>query len=162
MAYFVEPVWRAFDRTQVELFAYSNLLQEDATSQRLKQLVDHWLPVLLLDDAQLAQQVRDDGIDILIDLSGHTVLNRLLAFARKPAPVQASWIGYSETTGLTAMDYASPMRTAAPPGAVDALIRREAGAAAGESAFIPDPNVPRSTNCQRCSAAMSPSAVSTV
>ena len=142
VAYFVEPVWREFDRSQFELFAYANLMQEDATSQRLKQLVDHWRPVFSLDDAQLAEQVRADGIDILIDLSGHTVLNRLLAFARKPAPVQASWIGYPETTGLTAMDYYLADPYSAPPGAIDRLYVEKLVRLPASTAFRPDPAAP--------------------
>jgi len=142
MAYFVEPVWRELDRKQVELFAYSNLVQEDATSQRLKQLVDHWRPVFSLDDAQLAQQVRADGIDILIDLSGHTVRNRLLAFARKPAPVQASWIGYPETTGLTAMDYHITNVHSTPPGSLDSLYVEKLVRLHASGPFQPDPRSP--------------------
>lgn len=148
VAYFIEPVWRELDRGKIELFAYANLLLEDATSQRLKQLVDHWRPVISLDDAQLAEQVRRDGIDILIDLSGHTALNRLLVFARKPAPLQASWIGYPETTGLTAMDYHLANTHSAPVGVVDALFVEklvrldacgafEADAAAGDVNALP-------------------------
>jgi protein O-GlcNAc transferase len=142
VAFFIEPLWRALDRGQVELFAYSSALSEDATSQRLKTLVDTWRPVAMIDDAQLARQVRDDLIDILIDLSGHTDHNRLLAFARKPAPVQCSWIGHPETTGLLAMDYYLADPYSAPPGAVDALyvekiVRTPAGAA-----FKPDPLAP--------------------
>ena len=142
VAYFVEPVWRELDRRVVELFAYSNSQREDATSEGLKALVDHWRPVIGLDDVQLAQQVRDDGIDILIDLSGHTVGNRLLAFARKPAPVQASWIGYPETTGLMAMDYYLADPHSAPPGAIDTLYVEKIVRLPASVAFQPDPMSP--------------------
>ena len=142
VAYFVEPVCREFDRGLVELFAYSNNQREDATSVRLRALVDHWRPVIGLSDVQLAEQVRDDGIDILIDLSGHTVGNRLLAFARKPAPVQASWIGYPETTGLTAMDYYLADPHNAPPGAIDVLYTEKLVRLPASAAFQPDANAP--------------------
>jgi predicted O-linked N-acetylglucosamine transferase (SPINDLY family) len=142
VAYFIEPLWREIDRRQVELFAYSSALREDATSQRLKALVDTWRPVAGIDDAQLAQQVRDDVVDILIDLSGHTDHNRLLAFARKPAPLQCSWIGYPETTGLLAMDYylADPYST--PPGAIDALYVEKIVRLPTGAAFEHDPLSP--------------------
>ncbi len=83
---------------------YTNLIEDDCT-QLIRGMLHHWQAVQHLDDAALASQIEADGIDILIDLSGHTGANRLLAFARKPAPVQASWIGYPGTTGLQAMDY---------------------------------------------------------
>jgi protein O-GlcNAc transferase len=145
VAFFIEPVWREFDRTQVELFAYSNSRSEDSMSGRLKGLVEHWRAVIALNDEQLAQQVRDDGIDILIDLSGHTVGNRLLAFARKPAPLQASWIGYPETTGLAAMDYYLADPHSAPPGPIDELyvekiVRLPASVAFQPEATAPDVN----------------------
>lgn len=142
VAFFIEPVWREFDRAQVELFAYSNSRSEDTMSERLKSLVDQWRVVIGLNDAQLAKQVRDDGIDILIDLSGHTVGNRLLAFARKPAPLQASWIGYPETTGLMAMDYYLADPHSAPPGPIDALYVEKLVRLPASVAFQPEASAP--------------------
>jgi predicted O-linked N-acetylglucosamine transferase (SPINDLY family) len=81
--------------------------------------VKHWNAVANVTDALLAQKIMDDGIDILIDLSGHTGLNRLRTFARKPAPIQASWLGYPGTTGLTAMDYYLADPLFLPPGDFD-------------------------------------------
>jgi predicted O-linked N-acetylglucosamine transferase (SPINDLY family) len=80
-------------------------VQQDEETVRYKQLFHHWQDVAHLSDEALAQQIRRDEIDVLIDLSGHSAYNRLLTFARKPAPVQISWIGYVGTTGLDAMDY---------------------------------------------------------
>ena len=142
VAFFIEPVWREFDRTQVELFAYSNSRSEDGMSERLKALVDHWRTVIAMSDEQLAQRVRDDGIDMLIDLSGHTVGNRLLAFARKPAPLQASWIGYPETTGLAAMDYYLADPHSAPPGPIDALYVEKIVRLPASVAFQPEASAP--------------------
>lgn len=91
--------------TRLSLYAYHNNAQDDDVTARLKKVITHWRQVENLSDLELAQQIRDDGIDILIDLSGHSGKNRLLMFAAKPAPVQASWIGYPLTTGLQAIDY---------------------------------------------------------
>ncbi|MES2935500.1 MAG: tetratricopeptide repeat protein, partial [Pseudomonadota bacterium] len=105
-----------YDRSHFEVFCYSNREIDDAQSARVKSAVDHWIPCQQLSDEAMAQRIRADRIDILIDLSGHTLGHRLLVFARKPAPVQASWLGFGYTTGLTTMDYfiGDPLLT--PPG----------------------------------------------
>jgi predicted O-linked N-acetylglucosamine transferase (SPINDLY family) len=82
----------------------------------LAQHADHWQEVFDLDDAQLARQIRSDGIDILVDLSGHLRGNRLLAFARKPAPLQMTYLAYPNTTGMRAMDYRLSDAVCDPPG----------------------------------------------
>jgi predicted O-linked N-acetylglucosamine transferase (SPINDLY family) len=99
------PILAAHDRSQVEATCYYNFSGEDAVTLHLRSLADRWRPVADLDDAALCAQIRADGIDILVDLAGHTAHNRLLAFARKPAPIQVSWLGYFNTTGLATMDY---------------------------------------------------------
>jgi protein O-GlcNAc transferase len=142
VAYFIEPVWRELDRTRVEVFAYSNSHIEDATSQRLKGLADHWRAVAALDDEQLVEAIQADGIDILIDLSGHTVGNRLLAFARKPAPVQAGWIGYPESTGLAAMDYHLCNVHCTPPGQCDGFYVEKLVRLHAAGPYEPDPRSP--------------------
>jgi protein O-GlcNAc transferase len=142
VAYFIEPVWRELDRSRVEIFAYSTSHAEDATSLRLKTLVDHWRAVFPLSDAQLVERIEADGIDILIDLSGHTAGNRLLAFARKPAPVQASWIGYPESTGLTAIDYHLSNMHCTPPGAIESLYVEKLVRLHAAGPFEPDPRSP--------------------
>jgi protein O-GlcNAc transferase len=117
---FMEPVLAHLcTRPDLELHAYYNNVREDAVSARLRGFVQHWNPVAALSDRDLAQRVQDDGIDILIDLSGHTALNRLPTFARKPAPIQVSWLGYPGTTGLCAMDYYLADRHWLPPGEFD-------------------------------------------
>ena len=120
VATFIEPVWAELDRNQVEIWAYYNFHQEDFLTQRLRSLAQHWRNVTDLGDQALADCILADKIDILIDLSGHTNHHRLLVFARKPAPVQVSWIGYPNTTGLTAMDYYLTDRFLAPAGLLDA------------------------------------------
>lgn len=115
--YFLEPLLAHHDRQAFELYAYAELKYEDAVTERYKTYVDHWVPTAGLSDDKLAERIRADGIDILIDLAGHTGSNRLQVFARKPAPLQVSWLGYGYTTGLSAIDYFLTDDTCAPPGA---------------------------------------------
>ena len=106
LADFFVPVVRVlFSMENYTLHAYHNLAIEDYRTADIKQYFAHWNSVSDFSDGQLASKILEDGIDILIDLSGHTAGNRLLAFARKPAPVQASWMGYPGTTGLKSIDY---------------------------------------------------------
>ena len=103
--YFFEPLLLHLDRQQFEVFAYSNSYVEDAVTARLKESFDHWRNIRPLDDDAAADLIEADRIDILVDLSGHTAGNRLLVFAHKPAPIQVTWMGFSATTGMRAMDY---------------------------------------------------------
>ncbi len=106
VAHFIEPVLvHLSSYPRLSLHAYSNHILEDAVTQRLQEYFTHWHCIVGLSDEALTEKIRADNIDILIDLSGHTDRHRLLVFARKPAPVQASWIGYPCTTGLQSMDY---------------------------------------------------------
>jgi len=101
---FVAPLWRAMDHTRFRVHIYSSARQSDEITDRLKNLADDWRDVADLDDDALAQRIVDDEIDVLVDLSGHTHGNRLGVFARKPAPVQLTWLGYLSTTGLSTID----------------------------------------------------------
>ncbi|WP_434647292.1 methyltransferase domain-containing protein [Achromobacter piechaudii] len=103
--YFIEPIFAHHDKTKFELFAYAELTSEDHTTQRLKSYFDNWIPTATMTDAQLAERIRADAIDILIDVAGHTSGNRLGAFARKPAPISLTWLGFGYSTGLSAIDY---------------------------------------------------------
>ncbi|MBI3839170.1 MAG: tetratricopeptide repeat protein [Planctomycetia bacterium] len=103
--FFIEPMLGAHDHTQFEIFCYSGNPFDDAVTARLKAAADHWRDIRDKPDELVAQMVRDDRIDILVDLTGHIGENRLLVFARKPAPIQVTYIGYQNTTGMTAMDY---------------------------------------------------------
>ncbi len=106
VASYIEPILKLLSsHADLSVHTYFNHPKEDAYSQRLRTHVRHWHTISNLTDADLADKFRSDRIDILIDLSGHTGLHRLLCFARKPAPVQVSWIGYPGTTGLKSMDY---------------------------------------------------------
>lgn len=105
VAHFIEPVLAHHDKAGFEVYCYYGHFHRDATTDRIAAAADHWVPCAELDDDELADRIRSDGIDILVDLAGHTALNRLPVFARKPAPIQATWLGYPATTGLAAMDY---------------------------------------------------------
>jgi predicted O-linked N-acetylglucosamine transferase (SPINDLY family) len=108
VGFFLESVLSALSSKptpKLELFAYPTRTCDDETSARLRACCKGWHSAIGLSDEALAQRIRADGIDILIDLSGHTGSNRLPMFAWKPAPVQVSWLGYFATTGLAAIDY---------------------------------------------------------
>jgi predicted O-linked N-acetylglucosamine transferase (SPINDLY family) len=104
-ALFTVPLFSAHDHKNFEIVCYADVVRPDSITERLCCCVDIWRRVYGLNDAQVAQLIRQDGIDILVDLTMHMARNRLLVFARKPAPVQACWLAYPGTTGLTAIDY---------------------------------------------------------
>jgi protein O-GlcNAc transferase len=116
---FFEPLLLHRDRTMFEAICYDNSAGSDAVKERLRSLADGWREIKELNDATVADMVRSDRIDLLVDLGGHTEGNRLLVFARKPAPVQASLLGYLNTTGLAAIDYRITDAWADPPGEAD-------------------------------------------
>lgn len=115
VAYFIEPVLEQHDKSAVEVFCYYNHAQQDAFTERIRRASDHWIPCVGVSDAALAGKIRADAIDVLVDLTGHTARNRMLTFARKPAPVQVTYLGYPGTTGLSAVDYRLSDRIADPP-----------------------------------------------
>ena len=116
VAYFLTPLLIEHDRDALEIALYAEVPAPDPMTTRLRSLADEWHDISGLIDAQLAERVRTDQIDILIDLAGHTARNRLLAFARKPAAVQVTYLGYPNTTGLKAIDYRITDAVADPPG----------------------------------------------
>jgi predicted O-linked N-acetylglucosamine transferase (SPINDLY family) len=118
---FTEPILTSHDRTEIEVFCYSDVHEGDEATHRLRDSVEHWRETSSLDDQQLSEAVRDDGIDILVDLTGHIGDNRLMVFARKPAPIQVTYIGYQNTTGMVAMDYRLTDVYCDPPGLTEAL-----------------------------------------
>ncbi|MDP2822993.1 MAG: tetratricopeptide repeat protein [Sulfuritalea sp.] len=143
MAYFVEPVLAALSRfPRLSLHAYSNHAIEDAVTRRLRDCFAHWNSIVGLSDEAVAARVFGDGIDILIDLSGHTAMNRLPVFARKPAPVQASWMGYPGTTGLYAMDYYLADRLFLPVGQFDDQFTEKIVRLPASAPFLPSSNAP--------------------
>ncbi|MDB5808385.1 MAG: domain/SEC-C motif domain protein [Betaproteobacteria bacterium] len=121
VTFFLESVIEHHDRSQLDIFLYADVARPDDYSARLQSHGAHWRKSVDLDDAGLAKMIREDEIDILVDLSGHTNNNRLLAFARKPAPVQVSWLGFPSTTGLPAIDYRITDQYCDPPGMTEHL-----------------------------------------
>jgi predicted O-linked N-acetylglucosamine transferase (SPINDLY family) len=119
VSYFIEPVLAAHDHAHVEVFCYGNALVPDALTSRLRALSDQWRDIARLEDEQAAALIRADKIDLLVDLAGQTARHRLLVFARKPAPVQLTWLGYPNTTGLEAIDYRITDAVSDPPGQTD-------------------------------------------
>jgi protein O-GlcNAc transferase len=105
VAHFLEPILSARERSAFSYVLYSNLHVRDAVTERLSAYADEWRDVWRLTDDALIEQIRADRIDILVDLSGHTAYNRLAVFARRAAPVQISYLGYPDSTGLGTMDY---------------------------------------------------------
>lgn len=102
---FTAPVLAHHDHSACEIFCYSSVARPDDMTRRLTGYADVWRDVSKLDNDALAQTIRDDGIDVLVDLTMHMASNRRLLFARRPAPVQVAWLAYPGTTGSPAMDY---------------------------------------------------------
>lgn len=125
VTYFFESVLQCHDAERFQVFCYSDVMREDSYTRRLKQACAQWRDSSRLSDEELAALVRRDEIDILVDLSGHTERHRLLVFARKPAPIQVTWNGYANTTGMSAMDYRITDSVADPPGMTDHLHTEE-------------------------------------
>lgn len=112
----LQAVLPAHDPAEVEVFCYATKRCLDRFARNLRLATDHWRSLVELSDEAAADLIRGDGIDILVDLSGHTGHNRLLTLARKPAPIQAIWLGYFDTTGMTGIDYIFADGFVCPPG----------------------------------------------
>lgn len=119
VGYFLAPILAAHDHDEVEVILYSNHAYADAITKRLKGAADGWRLIAGVSDTEVAKTIRGDGIDILVDLSGHTAFNRLPLFAARLAPVQVTWLGYFGTTGLSSIDYILADCFVVPPGEED-------------------------------------------
>ena len=140
---FIEPIFSLLTHSsELSLHAYYNGVVEDQITMRLRPHFAQWRQVASLDDSALEQQIRADNIDILIDMSGHSGGNRLTLFARKPAPIQASWIGYPGTTGLEAMDYYITDGFHLPEGRYDDQFTEQIVRIPLGAAFLPEPAAP--------------------
>lgn len=105
VSYFIEPILRHHDRSRFNIFCYADNGVSDNITKRLNGLCKNWRRIFGKKDDVVAEMIVNDGIDILVDLAGHSGYNRLPLFMRKPAPVQITYLGYPNTTGLSSMDY---------------------------------------------------------
>lgn len=121
---FLAPFALHHDRQRIRTVYYSDTTREDDLTRTIRSTAGIWRQTHGVSDDTLARQIAEDGIDVLVDLAGHTAGNRLRLFARRAAPVQASWIGYFNTTGIPAMDAILMDATTAPPGTDDAFCER--------------------------------------
>jgi protein O-GlcNAc transferase len=103
--WFIEPLFAAHNPQEVEIICFSEVAKPDFITRKLVDYSNTWYNTVGMSDNQMTELIQSAGIDILVDLAGHTANNRLTVFARKPAPVQVSWLGFPATTGLTALDY---------------------------------------------------------
>lgn len=115
VGFFLDGILSRLDPARLELIAYFTQVNEDELTERLRSRFKAWQPIAGLNDAQAAQRIHGDGIDVLIDLAGHTAHNRLPVFAWKPAPVQLSWLGYLASTGVPGIDYLLADPVSVPP-----------------------------------------------
>jgi predicted O-linked N-acetylglucosamine transferase (SPINDLY family) len=120
---FLMPLLAHHDRVAVEIVGYAEVAHPDRRTAAFEALADRWRPIVGLGHDEVAAQIRADAIDILVDLSGHTAHHRLAVFARKPAPIQLSWLGYPCTTGMAAIDFRLTDALADPAPAADAQHR---------------------------------------
>jgi protein O-GlcNAc transferase len=118
VSYFFVPLLERHSKA-IETFCYADVKRSDQMTTRLKGRADHWHSIVGMTDSAVARRIIEDRIDILVDLAGHTTNNRLLVFARRPAPVQVTWLGYPNTTGMSVMDYRLTDDIADPVGKVD-------------------------------------------
>ena len=121
VAYFMEPIFRGYDRERFEFVAYGDQRKSDEFSARFAKQVDLWRETSSYDDRALAKLIHEDRVDILFELAGHTAYNRLGVFALKPAPRQVSYLGYPGSTGLPTMDFRITDAFADPRGTTDHL-----------------------------------------
>lgn len=121
VAFFIEPVLANHDSDRFEVYGYANVLRPDEVTERLSTYTTRWRNVAALGHQRTAELIAADGIDVLVDLAGHTAGNCLPVFARRPAPVQITYLGYPNTTGLTAIDYRLTDASADPPGHAESL-----------------------------------------
>ena len=136
------PAIGAHDRDKFHVTIYANQTCADDLTARLKRETDNWVPIFGLDDDQAAAKIAEDEIDILVDLSGHTAGNRLGVFARRPAPVQISWLGYFATTGLPDMDYVLLDDAHLVPGAEELFVEKIIRLPHGRFCYRPPDYVP--------------------
>ncbi|MFT6907753.1 MAG: protein O-GlcNAc transferase [Oleiphilaceae bacterium] len=105
VAFFFDAILCRYTRSRYEVYCYSDVSNPDHVTNSFKQKCDHWVDSVHLSDESLFDKIRDDGIDILVDLAGYTGKGRMQVFTKRAAPVQVSYLGYPNTTGLSRIDY---------------------------------------------------------
>jgi protein O-GlcNAc transferase len=143
VGYFLETLFRGLGETSLEFHAYSNHPTDDELSARLRARFAGWHHVDTWNDEALEARIVADGIDVLIDLAGHSALNRLPLFARRPAPVQMSWLGYFATTGLPTMDWVLADPVCVPPGEEKWFVEKVERLPHTRLCFAPPANAPQ-------------------
>jgi len=138
----IEPLIASHDPRAVEVFVYAVPARIDAKLRRIKDLAGHWRQTSLRRPQEVARLIRNDGIDILIDLAGHLPNNRLDAFALKPAPLAVTWLGYPGTTGLSTMDYRITDEVMDPPGMEELYTERLHRISGGSFVYRPPESAP--------------------
>ena len=121
---FLLPIFAKHNHDKFEIFAFADSKKSDLMFFKYKSYVDHWIRTDGMKDDELVQKIRSLGIDILVDLAGHTRNNRLSIFAQKPAPVSLTWLGFGYTTGLSAIDYFLTDKVMAPKGCEHLFFRK--------------------------------------
>jgi predicted O-linked N-acetylglucosamine transferase (SPINDLY family) len=120
-ARFALPVFRAHDRSRVEVVCYSDVARPDAVTELFRAAADEWRDVSPLSDEKMAELIREDRVVVLVDLAGHMDSRRMLVFARRPAPVQAEYLGYPNSTGMQSIGYRITDAVTDPLGEADRL-----------------------------------------
>ena len=145
---FFEPLLTHHDPTHFEIFCYdARVLEADTTTGRLQNLAEHWRPISHKTDAELATLIHKDGIDILIDLAGHTGNNRLTTFTYRPAPIQATYLGYFASTGLSAIDYWITDEVLHPPDTSEQTVENIYRLPRCSHCYLPPENAPTVSPC---------------
>jgi len=121
VAYFFQPLLKSHNKENIEIYCYYNNSKIDDVTKSIMSEVEHWHTIFKFNDIEVVDLIRNENIDILVDLAGHTRNNRLTVFSYKPAPIQITWLGYPNTTGLKAMDYRFTDAIADPIGSADKL-----------------------------------------
>lgn len=142
VGYFIEPILASHNHRKFDIYCYSDVRKEDERTQRLRARASSWHPIQGLSDQDVAELVGRHKIDILVDLAGHTARNRLLVFARHPAPVQITYLGYPNTTGLSTIDYRLTDAVADPPGSEGLYTEELVRLQPGFLCYLPSPAAP--------------------
>lgn len=142
VAYFLEPILDAHDRRRVELYCYAHVQVPDQTTHRLKAKFDHYRNIADLATPEVVELIRRDGVDILVDLAGHAGNERLVVLGYKPAPVQATYLGYPGTTGMSQVDYRLSDAWSDGPGAEELHSEQVVRLPGGFLCYKPPPTAP--------------------